>query len=224
MMLDMCAFSILNVRIDPLQHIVLSIDMYDHIFEHALVLLFSPLHLLILSCYEVGRLILLVMLLLLIIARLGLRLLLLDLSHINEAGFNDVARLSDAPLVATHSNAHALTPSSRNLTDRQLAMIRDSGGMVGLNFAVSFLRPDGRQIADTGWDPILRQMDYILEKVGENHLGFGSDYDGCTTPAVIGDVRGLPKLLNALSDHGYDRPLLEKLAHGNWLALLDRTL
>jgi membrane dipeptidase len=153
--------------------------------------------------------------------RLGI---MLDLSHMNEAGFNDVARLSDAPLVATHSNAHAICPSSRNLTDRQLAMIRDSGGMVGLNFSVSFLRPDGRRIAETGWDPILRHMDHLLEKLGENHLGFGSDYDGCTTPDVIGDVAGLPRLLRALSDHGYDRPLLEKLAHGNWLALLDRTL
>ena len=75
--------------------------------------------------------------------------IMLDLSHMNEAGFNDVARLSDAPLVATHSNAHAICPSSRNLTDRQLAMIRDSGGMVGLNFSVSFLR--ARWAADGGY-------------------------------------------------------------------------
>jgi membrane dipeptidase len=150
--------------------------------------------------------------------------ILIDLSHMNEAGFDDVARLSDAPLVATHSNAHALCPSSRNLTDRQLAMIRESRGMVGLNFAVSFLRPDGQQIEETGWDPVLRQMDYLLDRLGEDHLGFGSDFDGCTTPNVIGDVEGLPRLLQALSDHGYDRPLLEKLAHLNWLSLLDRTL
>ena len=150
--------------------------------------------------------------------------IMLDLSHINEAGFNDIARLSDAPLVATHSNAHALCPSSRNLTDRQLAMIRDSGGTVGLNFSASFLRADGRQIAEMGWDPILRQMDYLLERLGEDHLGFGSDYDGCTTPDVINDVTGLPRLVQALSDHGYDRPLLDKLCHGNWLSLLDRTL
>ncbi|MFZ1469895.1 MAG: dipeptidase [Paracoccaceae bacterium] len=149
--------------------------------------------------------------------------ILLDLSHLNEAGFNDIARLSDAPLVATHSNAHAITPASRNLTDRQLAMIRDSGGMVGLNFSVSFLRPDGRRRADCGWDPILRHMDHLLGILGEDHLGFGSDYDGCTTPDVIGDVTGLPRLTDALSAHGYDRLLLEKLAHGNWLAVLDRT-
>ena len=149
--------------------------------------------------------------------------IMLDLSHLNEKGFDDVARLSDAPLVATHSNAHALTPSSRNLTDRQLAMIRESKGMVGLNFSTSFLRADGQQNAATGWDPVLRHMDHLLETLGEDHLGFGSDYDGCTTPEVIGDVLGLPRLLEALAAHGYDRPLLEKLAHRNWQAVLRRT-
>ncbi len=70
----------------------------------------------------------------------------IDLSHLSEKGFWDVAALSDAPLVATHSNAHALTPHSRNLTDRQLAAIRESGGMVGINFATCFLREDGRML------------------------------------------------------------------------------
>ena len=150
--------------------------------------------------------------------------IMLDLSHLNEKGFDDVARLSGAPLVATHSNAHAVTPSSRNLTDRQLAMIRESGGMVGLNFSVSFLREDGRRVAQTGWDPVLRHMDHLLENLGEDHLGFGSDFDGCTTPEVIGDVTGLPRLIEALAAHGYGRALLEKLAHGNWLRLLERVI
>ena len=150
--------------------------------------------------------------------------IMLDLSHLNEKGFDDVARLSGAPLVATHSNAHAVTPSSRNLTDRQLAMIRESGGMVGLNFSVSFLREDGRRVAQTGWDPVLRHMDHLLENLGEDHLGFGSDSDGCTTPEVIGDVTGLPRLIEALAAHGYGRALLEKLAHGNWLRLLERVI
>ena len=89
---------------------------------------------------------------------------------------------------------------------------------------VIHLREDGRRDAQTGWDPILRQMDHLLTHLGEDHLGFGSDFDGCTTPDVIPDVTALPALIQALSDHGYDRPLLEKLAHKNWLALLDRTL
>src|SRR5207248_7858657 len=66
--------------------------------------------------------------------RLGI---MLDLSHLNEQGFWDVARLSEAPLVATHSNVHAITPSTRNLTDDQLKAIKDSEGIVGLNFGVN---------------------------------------------------------------------------------------
>lgn len=149
--------------------------------------------------------------------------IMIDLSHLNEAGFNDIARLSDAPLVATHSNAHAITPSSRNLTDRQLDVIRESGGMVGLNYSVSFLRDDGQRNADTDWDPILRHMDHLITRLGEDHVGLGSDFDGCMTPRVIGDVTKLPDLLQAFADHGYDRPLLEKIAHRNWLGVLERT-
>lgn len=146
-----------------------------------------------------------------------------DLSHLNEAGFNDVAAISDAPLVATHSNAHAVTPSTRNLTDRQLDMIRDRDGMVGLNFATVFLREDGRKSPFDGWEPVLRHMDYLIGRLGEDRVGFGSDFDGATLPSGIGDVAGLPRLIDALRAHGYDEPLLRKLAHENWLGLLTRT-
>lgn len=149
--------------------------------------------------------------------------ILIDLSHINAAGFDDVARLSQAPLVASHSNAHAVTPSSRNLTDRQLARIRDSGGLVGLNFATVFLRPDGRASPDMGWDPVLRHLDHLIGILGEGGVGFGSDFDGATVPAPLGDVAGLPRLLEALAAHGYDRALIERLAFRNWLDVLART-
>lgn len=147
----------------------------------------------------------------------------IDLSHLNEKGFNDVAKLSTAPLVATHSNAHAVTPSSRNLTDRQLHMIRDTGGMVGLNFATSFLRRDGKQGADMGWEDVLAHLDHLLAILGEDHLGFGSDFDGAELPQGIGDVTGLPALQQAMVDHGYGEGLMRKLTSENWLALLDRT-
>ena len=147
----------------------------------------------------------------------------IDLSHLNEAGFNDVVRISDAPLVATHSNAHAVTPSTRNLTDRQLAMIAESKGMVGLNFATVFLRPDGRQSPDMGWEPVLQHLDHLIAKLGEDHVGLGSDFDGATVPQGIGDVTGLPALQDALRAHGYDEALLKKLCHENWFAVLDRT-
>src|SRR5438093_6607885 len=81
--------------------------------------------------------------------RLGI---MIDLSHINEQGFWDVAALSDAPLVATHSNAHTLCPTTRNLTDKQLDAIRESVGIVGLNFAVTDLGEDGLNTSDTSID------------------------------------------------------------------------
>ena len=149
--------------------------------------------------------------------------IMIDLSHITAAGFADVAALSDAPLVATHSNAHAITPSTRNLTDRQLAMIKDSGGMVGLNFATSFLRRDGRQSADMGWEDVLAHLDHLIAHLGEDHVGFGSDFDGATIPKGIADVAGLPALQQAMLDHGYGAALMQKLCHANWLTVLART-
>jgi len=150
--------------------------------------------------------------------------ILIDLSHMNQAGFEDVARLSTAPLVATHSNVHALCASPRNLTDRQLEQIRETSGMVGLNFATSFLRADGMASSDIGLDTMLRHVDYLIDKLGEDHVGLGSDFDGCTVPNPIKDVTGVPNLFQALADHGYDTPLIRKLASGNWLSCLDRSL
>lgn len=149
--------------------------------------------------------------------------ILIDLSHLNAKGVADVAALSDAPLIATHSNAHAVTPTSRNLTDRQLDMIRDTGGLVGLNFATVFLRPDGRNDPDMGWDAVLRHLDHLIARLGEDHVGFGSDFDGATVPKGITDAAGLPRLIDALAAHGYDAALRRKLAQDNWLAVLDRT-
>ena len=148
--------------------------------------------------------------------------ILIDLSHMNEKGFDDVAALSDAPLIATHSNAHAVTPSSRNLTDRQLALIAERDGMVGLNYAVGFLRSDGMADTFAGWEPVLRHLDHLIAHLGEERVGLGSDFDGATMPQDLADVAGLPRLLEALRAHGYGEALIARLAHRNWLAALER--
>src|ERR687893_523402 len=126
----------------------------------------------------------------------------IDLSHLNEKGFWDVATLTDAPLVATHSNAHAVCPHSRNLTDRQLDAIRESRGMVGVNFATSFIRPDGQRNDDTTLEQLIRHMDHLIE-----HLG----------------VDGVPRLVDAMRRHGYDEATLRKLCCDNWVGVLERT-
>jgi membrane dipeptidase len=149
--------------------------------------------------------------------------ILIDLSHLNERGFWDVAELSTAPLVATHSNAHAVSPHSRNLTDRQLAAIRQTGGLVGVNFATAFLRPDGRHDKNTPIDLIVRHVDHLLEHLGEDGVGLGSDFDGAVIPAELGDAAGLQILVQALHKHGFGKPLIEKLCFRNWLRVLGRT-
>ena len=148
---------------------------------------------------------------------------LIDLSHLNEQGFWDVARLSDAPLVATHSNVHALSPSARNLTDRQLDAIRESGGVVGLNFATAFLRDDGRMNVRTGFDVLIRHLDYMIERLGENGVAIGSDYDGAMVPEGVSDVSKLPVFIDALRAHGYDEALIGRVAFENWMDVLTRT-
>src|SRR4029079_19812205 len=113
--------------------------------------------------------------------------ILIDLSHLNERGFWDVAAISNAPLVASHSNAHTLSPRSRNLTDQQLAAIGKSGGLVGVNFAVSFLRADGRRDKNTPTELMIQHIDPLLEHAGEDSVGLGSDFDGAEIPAELRD-------------------------------------
>ena len=148
---------------------------------------------------------------------------LVDLSHLNEAGFWDVAALSSAPLVATHSNAHALCASTRNLTDAQLDAIGDSGGVVGINFAVSFLREDGAQDADTPLSEIVRHARYVAGRIGVDHVAFGSDFEGALMPDELGGIAGLPALVEALRGAGFDDEAIEKITHRNWLRVLGKT-
>ncbi len=149
--------------------------------------------------------------------------ILIDLSHLTEKGFWDVARHSNAPLVASHSNAHALCPSARNLTDKQLDAIRESGGLVGLNFQVSFLREDGGYARQTPMDVAVRHISHLVERLGEDGVGIGSDFDGCSPPDCLRDVSCLPDLVQALLDAGFGTELVQKIAFDNWLNVLDRT-
>lgn len=152
--------------------------------------------------------------------RLGI---LVDLSHLNEKGFWDVARISSAPLVATHSCVYRLSPSPRNLTDRQLDAIAASGGMVGINFAAGFLRADNRNDPETPLEAIVQHVQYIAQRIGVAHVGFGSDFDGCTISRELGDVQGLPRLMDALRQAGFGDEDLKRIAHGNWMRVLEAT-
>ncbi len=152
--------------------------------------------------------------------RLGI---LVDLSHLNEAGFWDVARISDVPLVCTHSGMHALSHTPRNLTDAQLDAVRDSGGIVGVNFHVGFLREDGDADAETSLTEIVRHARYAADRMGMEHIALGSDFDGATMPADLGDVTGLPGLVDAFLSAGFSEADMRRIAHENWERVLADT-
>jgi membrane dipeptidase len=158
-----------------------------------------------------------------LVRQLNRKKIMIDLSHITEQGFWDVAALTDAPLVATHSNAWNLSNTPRNLTDRQMDAIKESNGVAGLNFHVGFLREDGANDADTPISVMADHVDYMVDKMGIDCVALGSDFDGATMPAELKDCAGLPKLMQALADRGYSTADLTKLAHANWVRVLRET-
>ena len=149
--------------------------------------------------------------------------LIIDTSHLTLKGFWDVAE-AGAAMVATHSNACAVANNARNLTDAQLAAIRDTNGMVGLNFATVFLSDTGWRTGKAGIEDCLRQLDHMIAVAGEDHVGLGSDFDGAPLPDGIAHAGELPHLIGGMRQHGYGDALIAKLTHENWLDFLDRQL
>jgi membrane dipeptidase len=146
--------------------------------------------------------------------------ILIDLAHITEKGFWDVAKTSDQPLIASHSNAHALTGVARNLTDVQMDAIKERNGLVGLNYAVTMLRADARDDAKTPLFDMVRHIDYMVERMGIDCVALGSDFDGATVPAEIADAAGNQNLVAALKAAGYSDVELAKICRENWLRVL----
>jgi membrane dipeptidase len=147
----------------------------------------------------------------------------IDVAHLNEAGFRNVARLSDRPIVCTHCGVHALAPIPRSLTDEQLDTIRDSGGIAAIVFDTAMTRGDGDLVDDTPIDQILDHIDYVGERIGVEHVALGSDFDGAHPPTVLDDATKVPALLDALAARGWSDDDLRALGHRNWLRVLRDT-
>jgi membrane dipeptidase len=152
--------------------------------------------------------------------RLGI---LLDLAHLNERGFWEVAALSRAPLIASHSNAHSLSANSRNLTDAQVDEIGRTDGIVGITFHAGMLTKVGGVDPGVPLERVVDHVDYVVDRIGIDHVGFGSDFDGATVPAEVGDASGLQRVVESLRDRGYTEHEIAKLAHANWLRVLRET-
>lgn len=146
-----------------------------------------------------------------------------DCAHLTEQGFWDVNDTSTDPLVVSHTAAHEICPSSRNLTDEQLDAVADSGGVVGLTFSKSDLNPAGGSADTVPMEVVVRHVDHLVDRMGVDHVAIGSDFDGATIPDCIGDVTGLPGLFDAFEAAGYSDSDLQKIAYENWLRVCERT-
>lgn len=145
--------------------------------------------------------------------------IILDVSHINPAGFWDMLEASTQPPIATHSSVQAISPHVRNLSDEQIRALAEHGGTMGINFANSFLRPDMDRdhVGDTPLEVLADHFDHVVNLVGDEHVSVGSDFDGASIPSAIGDAAGLPVLLRELQRRGYSDDRLERICNGNFL-------
>lgn len=155
-----------------------------------------------------------------LVRRCGELGILIDVSHMNEAGFWDVAKLDAGPLVASHSGVHAISPGPRNLTDAQLDRIGAGGGLVGIVYAPGFLRPDFADDPATELSLIVDHARYVADRIGTDHVALGSDFDGTMIPDALGDVLGLPALLEEFSSAGFSDAEIEAIAWSNWRRVL----
>lgn len=145
---------------------------------------------------------------------------LIDVSHLNDAGFWDVIERSTQPVVASHSNCRALCPVPRNLTDEQIRALAAKGGLLGINFHVGFLRPGAERPDEVSLGDVIAHIDHVAELVGIDYVAFGSDFDGATMPHDLPDAAAMPRLVEALSRHGYDDVAVRKICYENWLRVL----
>ena len=148
----------------------------------------------------------------------------LDASHLSDAGFYDLLRTAQRPFVASHSNSRAVCPAFRNLTDEMFHEIVDMGGVVGINLCPAFLHSDGDR---TGADieDIVRHIEHFLELGGENTICMGADWDGIDTlPRGVESVASVPLIREALAARGYDDALLDRIFYDNLAGFVYRWL
>jgi membrane dipeptidase len=148
--------------------------------------------------------------------RLGI---ILDVSHINPAGFWDLLEASDDPVIATHSSVQAISPHVRNLDDEQIRALAEQGGTMGINFANMFLRPDTPADGESHatLEVLVEHFDHVVNLVGDEHVSFGTDFDGAGMPEAVRDAEHLPVVLRALQAKGYSDGRLERICNGNFL-------
>jgi len=144
--------------------------------------------------------------------RLGM---LIDISHLSEAGFWDVVKCSKTPIVASHSNCYTLCPHRRNLKNEQIKAIADKDGVIGITFVPKFLTQDNRKATV---EDVIKHIDYLVEKVGVDYVGLGSDFDGTNSlPLDLESVDKIPNITIGLDKRGYKEEDIKKILGGNFI-------
>ncbi len=147
--------------------------------------------------------------------------IIVDVSHLSDAGFWDVASITKKPFLASHSDARAMCGHKRNLSDSQIRIIAERGGIIGLNYCDEFLENNP---ADIRMDSFIRHIHHIINVGGEEVLALGSDFDGIDTNPVLPHVGSLPNLFEAMEKSGIRPSLIEKIKGQNALSMMKEVL
>lgn len=147
-----------------------------------------------------------------VVAKMEQNSIVVDVSHSSVPMFYDVAELSTKPFCATHSNSKQICPHRRNLTDEQFSIIKDKGGIVGLNLSRGFLREDEDKACMLD---VLRHAEHFLSLGGEKTLAIGTDFDGTDIPIDMTGIESMNKLYELFLKHNYNEKLLEDIFFNN---------
>lgn len=142
-----------------------------------------------------------------------------DVSHLNDGGFYDVAARCKKPFMATHSNCRAVSPHPRNLTDEMIRILADKGGVMGLNLCAEFLDKDITN-QDSTIDRMVTMMKHMRKVGGLEVMAIGTDFDGIWSNLEIKDCAQLPRLMDALRKNGFTQDEIEYITHKNVLRVL----
>lgn len=147
----------------------------------------------------------------------------IDVSHLSDKGFYDVIQLSEKPIMASHSNARSVCAHVRNLTDDMLCRLADNGGVMGMNYAAPFIDDDADRGKKTV-EGVLRHMQYIKKKIGADHIGLGSDFDGIGNGIELCEASKMPLLVQAMDRAGFTDGEIEKITYKNALRVFKENI
>lgn len=149
--------------------------------------------------------------------------MIVDASHLSDEGLLDLLKIARRPIVASHSNCRVLCPHPRNLTDELAEKIAATGGLVALTFAGIFIDEDPAKVS---FERLMEHLEHMIDVVGVEHVGLGSDFDGWTEKygVALPDCTWMPAITAALLERGYGQKEVAAIMGGNWLRVIEEVV